>query len=108
MMNLALEPECSEDLYKLIRTEKRPYSIFVDDIMCEKECAILVRYYSEAQDKVAVGFVDMPVCNDAKAENIFNYIASSMHEKGIEWSNCIGFSSDNCNVMIGKNNSYQE
>lgn len=58
-----------------------------NDIMCEKECAILVRYYSEAQDKVAVGFVDMPVCNDAKAENIFNCIASSMHEKGIEWSN---------------------
>ncbi|KAK0134331.1 hypothetical protein N1851_030092 [Merluccius polli] len=23
----------------------------------------------------------------------------------LEWSNCIGFSSDNCNVMIGKNNS---
>lgn len=75
------------------------------DIMCEKECAILVRYNSEAQDKEEVGFVDMPVCNDAKAENIFNCIASSMHEKGIEWSNCIGFSSDNCNVMIGKNNS---
>ncbi|KAL7825823.1 hypothetical protein SRHO_G00335610 [Serrasalmus rhombeus] len=46
MMNLTLEPECSEDAYKLLRTEKRPYSIMVDesnDIMCEKECAILVR-----------------------------------------------------------------
>lgn len=108
IMNLALEPECAEDMYKLIRTEKRPYSILVDesnDIMCEKECAILARYYSEAQDKVADGFIDMPVCNDAKAENIFNCIASSMDEKGINWSNCIGFSSDNCNVMIGKNNS---
>lgn len=47
----------------------------------------------------------MPAYNDAKAENIFNYIASSMHDKGVEWSNCVGFSSDNCNVMIGKNNS---
>lgn len=107
MMNLALEPECSKDLYRLIWTEKRPYSIMVDesnDIMCEKD-RILVRYYSEAQDKVTVGFVDMPVFNDAKAANIFNCIASSMHDKGLEWSNCVGFSSDNCNVMIGKNNS---
>ncbi|KAM7412355.1 hypothetical protein PAMA_022033 [Pampus argenteus] len=72
-----------EDMYKLIRTEKRPYSILVDESndMCEKECAILARYYSEAQDKVAVGFIDMPVCNDAKAENIFNCIASSKDEK---------------------------
>ncbi len=76
-----------------------------NDIMCAKECAILVRYYSEAQDKVTVGFLDMPVCNDSKAANIFNCIASSMHDKGLEWSNCVGFSSDNCNVMIGKNNS---
>ncbi|KAM7423434.1 hypothetical protein PAMA_011139 [Pampus argenteus] len=53
-----------KDMYKLIRTEKRPYSILVDesnDIMCEKECAILARYYSEAQDKVAVGFIDIPI-----------------------------------------------
>lgn len=66
------------------RIQKRPYGILVDesnDIMFEKECAILVRYYSEAHDKVAVGFVDMPVCNDAKTENIFNCIASSMQEK---------------------------
>ncbi|KAL6473331.1 hypothetical protein MHYP_G00168920 [Metynnis hypsauchen] len=48
MMNLALESECSEDVYKLLRTEKRPYSLMVDessDIMCEKECAILVRKF---------------------------------------------------------------
>ena len=99
MMNLALEPECSEELYKLIQTGKGPYSIMVDesnDIMCEKECDILVRYYSEAQDKVTVEFVDMPVCNDVKAANLFNCIASSMHDKGLEWSNCVGFSSDNC------------
>ncbi|XP_018412570.1 PREDICTED: uncharacterized protein LOC108787494, partial [Nanorana parkeri] len=104
---MALEPECSEEMYEFIRIEKRPYSILVDkssDIMCEKECAI-VRYYNETQDKVTVGFVDIPVCNDATAENIFNSIASSMHDKDLEWSNCVGFSSDNCNVMIGKNNS---
>lgn len=28
-----------------------------------------------------------------------------MHDKGLKRSNCVGFSSDNCNVMIGKNNS---
>ena len=26
----------------------------------------------ESNDSVTVGFVDLPVCNDAKAENIFN------------------------------------
>lgn len=38
--------------------------------MCEKEFDILDRYYNETHGKVTVVFVDMPLCNNAKAENI--------------------------------------
>lgn len=47
--------------------------------MCKKKCAILARYYNETQGKVTLGFVYMPVCNDAKAENILNWIPSSIY-----------------------------
>jgi len=72
---------------------------------CVRRNAILVRYYNANPTVTLSCASDMPVCNDANAANIFNCIASSMHDKGLEWSNCVGFSSDNCNVMIGKNNS---
>lgn len=108
ILNNALEPESSRNLFQHIKTEKRPYSIMVDesnDIMCEKECAILARFFDEEKERVSVGFIDMPICNSANAENVFRCINTSLEEKGLKWSNCVGFSSDNCNVMIGKTNS---
>lgn len=38
---------------------------------------------------------------------MFLLYGSCLHcsDRNIPWSNCIGFSSDNCSVMIGKKNS---
>ena len=39
------------------------------------------------------------------AENLFNHIDSCLEERGIPWSNVVGFESDTTNAMEGKHNS---
>lgn len=50
-------------------------------------------------------FLDMPACNVGIAKNLFDHIDMLMNEKGIPWSNVVGFESDTSNVMVGRHNS---
>lgn len=48
---------------------------------------------------------DMPLCSCGTSEVIFNDIDAVFTTLNILWINCIGFSSDNCNVMVGEGKS---
>ena len=47
----------------------------------------------------------MPICSGGTSEAIFNDIDNIFSSLNIPWNNCIGFTSDSCNVMVGKSNS---
>ena len=70
-----------------------------------KNFAVLVRQWDNDLGKPMTRFLDMPVCNIGSAENLFNHIDSCLEERGIPWSNVLGFESDTTNVMEGKHNS---
>ena len=50
-------------------------------------------------------FLDMPVCNIATREKLFDQIDKSLSDRHIPWTNVVGFKSDTVNVMIGRHNS---
>ncbi|XP_033120230.1 uncharacterized protein LOC117119513 [Anneissia japonica] len=59
----SLEPEASKVMFSCLRDRRQPFTLMLDesnDILCQKECAILVRYFNEELGKVSVGFLDMP------------------------------------------------
>ena len=47
----------------------------------------------------------MPVCNIATVQTLFDALATVLSERGIPWSNVIGFCSDSASVMVGRRNS---
>ncbi|XP_033105097.1 uncharacterized protein LOC117107512, partial [Anneissia japonica] len=105
----ALEPESSKAMFSCIKDQRQPFALMIDesnDILCDKECAMLVRFFSESSGKVCVGFLDMPVCNVGTGARIFECVNETLVEKhGLRWENVAAFASDNCNVMIGKRDS---
>ncbi|KAL3877950.1 hypothetical protein ACJMK2_035591 [Sinanodonta woodiana] len=75
-----------------------------NNLNTEKWLAIMVRVF-----EVGVGprtrLLDMPISRGETSEAIFNDIDAIFTSLNIPWSNCIGFASDNSNVMVGKKNS---
>ena len=61
--------------------------------------AILVRLWDERVGKPATRFFNIPVCNIANAQNLFQHIDDTL--RSIPWSNVVGFESDTCSVMLG-------
>ena len=54
----------------------------------------------------ATRFLDMPICNIANAQSLFDLIDEALTKRNIPWSNVVGFESDTCNVMISRHNSF--
>ena len=50
-------------------------------------------------------FLDMPVCNIATAEKLFEAICTCLEKRQLPWENVIGFASDSANMMVGAHNS---
>ncbi|KAG1693352.1 Zinc finger BED domain-containing protein 5 [Nymphon striatum] len=102
----ALAPNFDRHVEVMCREQK--FSVMIDesnDQGGDKMLAVLVRVYNTTVHRVTTLFLGMPVCNIGTSENIFNCLKQLFLDRGIPWSQCIGFSSDNCNVMIGKHNS---
>ena len=70
-----------------------------------KDFVILVRVFDEAQNVVKTRFLDMPICNHATGQNLFDCIKNALQSRSIPWCNMIAFNSDTANVMFGKKNS---
>ncbi|CAC5413355.1 KCNT1 [Mytilus coruscus] len=102
----ALAPHWDNKVTDMCKEEK--FAVMIDesnDKGDNKKLNILVRVYNTTLQKIATHFVGIPTCNIGNSDSIFRCLDKVFSEKGIPWSNCVGYSSDNCNVMIGKNNS---
>lgn len=101
----ALFPHFTEPVFDMCR--KGPFSILCDEgnDCDDKNFAILVRLWDDELGKPVTRFFDMPVCNIATAEKLFNHIDTALVSRSVPWANVVGFESDNANVMMGRYNS---
>jgi len=85
------------------------------DIACISTMCIVVRFFDNDISKICSRFWDLlPVHNlenpdkvhaGATAENIFSSVFGSFKKYNVNVDNIIGFGSDGCSTMMGKNNS---
>lgn len=89
------------------RLEKSLFSLMVDestDKCGTKYLVIIVRYYDNTTCGIKEDFLAIPEVGDTTAMGLKNLIYKTLSEKKMTIKNCIGFASDNANVMLGKNN----
>jgi hypothetical protein len=68
----------------------------------DKYFPVLVTHW-HTSGMVVTSFLDMPIVNQADAENITNACLNSLDNFNLDISRCVAFCSDNASVMIGKN-----
>lgn len=94
------------------------FSVMIDestDIACISTMCIVVRFFDTDLGKISTQFWDLlPVYTlenpeqvnlGATAENIFLNVIDSFKNNNVNIENIIGFGSDGCSTMMGKNNS---
>ena len=102
----AMAPAADDAVTKACASQ--PFSIMCDggnDQYDKKYFGIMVRYWDDSCTHAVTRFLDMPVCNIANGQTLFNALDSVLAKRGIPWDNVIGFSSDSASVMTGKRNS---
>ena len=102
----ALAPEVNEPVIKACR--EKSFTILCDggnDNFEKKYFGILVRFWDDQLDRIAIRFLDAPVVNIATGETLFQALDSTLQTRAIPWANVIGFASDSASVMAGKRNS---
>ncbi|KAJ8333719.1 hypothetical protein SKAU_G00410380 [Synaphobranchus kaupii] len=100
----AIAPALNKEVVQLCQNQ--PFGLLCDESTSrstDKEFVILARVFNE--ERLVTKFLDMPVCNIGKAENLFTSLNKVLSERKIDWSNVVAFNSDNCSVMKGKHNS---
>ncbi|KAB0790621.1 hypothetical protein PPYR_14935 [Photinus pyralis] len=109
--------EHKNDLIQTLKMSK--FSILTDestDISCQKTACIVVRYYDQGCSRIRSSFWELiqlfgdsadqgTVDTSVTGERLYNVIVNSFEKHNIPLSNVVGFASDGCNVMMGKNNS---
>lgn len=66
---------------------------------------MLLRYWDDKVNHVAIQFLAMPIHNIATAEKTFEAFNKVMEENEIPWKNVVGYASDTANVLVGAHNS---
>ena len=102
----ALAPSTDDAVISACRKQK--FSILCDggnDNFNKKYFDILVRLWDDRRREVVVRFLDIPVCNVATGETLFQALATAVETRAIPWENYIGFASDSASVMVGCRNS---
>ena len=87
------------------RCRTQPFSLMIDesnDRSAKKRLVILARLFEDSSN---TRLLDLPELVSGKASVIFEAIENYMTHNDIPWRNMVGFASDNCNVMLGKNDS---
>ena len=69
------------------------------------QLAILGTYFDEVSFKLDTFLIDLVTLPDGTATTIYESVIKCLSDKSIPMENVIGFSSDTCNVMFGKNHS---
>ena len=72
----------------------------------DKFLPILIRHIGKDSDLVETSLLDMPDINSCStAEQMFETCDTVIKSFSLDWNNCVSYSSDNTNSMIGKRNS---
>ena len=106
IVNHTLAPEADEIVTKACRNG--PFSILCDggnDKLDKKYFAVMVRYWDVKTCRTVVRFLEMPVCNIATAQALFDALDGVFQRRRIPWANVIGYGSDSASVMTGRRNS---
>ena len=85
-----------------------PFTILCDggnDKYNKKYFVIMVCYWDDPSKKTVTRFLAMPVCNIAIGQSLFDALYTVLSERGIPWSNVVGFCYDSASVMVGRRNS---
>lgn len=96
-----------EELIELPKETK--FSVFIDettDCTCKKVLAIVVRFYNKSLLKFETRLFALIEPIGCDAESLYTAMEQAFVKHGIGFrKNCIGFASDNTNVMVGEHNS---
>ena len=72
----------------------------------DKFLPTLIRHFGKDSGFVETSLLDMPDINSCStAEQMFETCDTVIKSFSLDWSNCVSYSSDNTNSMIGKRNS---
>ena len=69
----------------------------------DKYLPVLIRHIGKESNLVETSLLDMPDINSGStAEKMFDTCDSVIKSFSLDWNNCITYSSDNTNSMVGK------
>lgn len=91
---------CRENVFSLLIDEST-------DVSVSQILAVMVRYYDQNRGKVTDSLLDIVEVEDASGEGLYTAVKELFSSKDIPISNIIGFSSDNCSAMLGRNSGFQ-
>ena len=92
----------------ITKLKANPFSLIIDettDRSTMTQLAILGTYFDEVSFKLDTFLIDLVTLPDGTATTIYESVIKCLSDKSIPMGNVIGFSSDTCNVMFGKNHS---
>ncbi|XP_036328897.1 uncharacterized protein LOC118741149 [Rhagoletis pomonella] len=97
-----------ENCRQISEITKQPYySVIIDestDISMDKNLAVIIRVFT---NKCRDRFLDFVQVSDSSSAGIFNALLKVLNDHDIPLSNLLGFTADNCGVMMGKRNGVQ-
>lgn len=85
--------------------QRKPFSLATDgsnDSGDSKLYPLVVSYFDEAEGKICTLLLTVLECNDNTGEGIFKMLNAELKDKNISWKNCLSFSCDNANTMMGR------
>lgn len=86
------------------------FSLIIDestDVSVSQVLVVMVRYYDEKNCRVTDALLDIVEVDDASASGLYKCVKELLESKEIPLKNIIGFASDNCSIMLGRNNGFQ-
>jgi hypothetical protein len=92
----------------ITKLKANPFSLIIDettDRSTKTQLAVLGTYFDEENFKLDTFLIDLITLPNGTATTIYESVIKCMNDKFIPMENVIGFSSDTCNVMFGKNHS---
>ena len=81
----ALAPEVNEPVFKACREES--FTIHCDGGNEKIYFGILVRFWDDQLDRIAIRFLDAPVVNIATGETLYQALHSTLQTRAIPWAN---------------------
>lgn len=99
-----MSSQTKEEIASVLRISA--FSLSIDgstDKNAVKLYPLVVSFFNEKLGQVCTLLLSLLECTDNTGQGIFSVINKELVSLGICWENCVAFSSDNANTMIGVN-----